>query len=147
MYMFSRRGVPAMFCHAMRLVEASYADLFATSKTVLSADGASDIRPCEANYSPGSQVSAPNGELIGQFAGGDRIGRDGQPRSQVTSIQRVACDTAERWLRTPRSKNARLSRHGAGEPGEKLWDGLPNCLATAWKHLPTQHLWIVIITL
>jgi len=109
-----------MFHQAQRFPDFSYADLFTTSKTVLSADGASDMLACEANYSPGSQVSAPNGELIGRSAGGDRILRDWQPRSQVTSIERVACETVERWLRTPRSKNARLSHHGAGEPGEKL---------------------------
>jgi hypothetical protein len=54
---------------------ATDAELFATRETTLNAYGVSDLTSCKPNYSPGSQVSADFGELIGPPGGKRRAPR------------------------------------------------------------------------
>jgi len=50
-------------------------ELFTTPETTLTAYGVSDLPTCEPNLSPGSQVSARFGDLIGPLGGSERARR------------------------------------------------------------------------
>jgi len=96
------------------------AEYFATGGAELSADGASDLPRCEGNYSPGSQVSASGGELIGVADGCVSVAADSPPQSQVISAELVAPEPAANSPALGNSEDVRLNRHGAEERGEEF---------------------------
>ena len=83
---------------------SSDAELFATRKTKLSADCVSDLPTCDPNYSPGSQVSADFGDLIGPPGAKKRASRGTQAPSQVVSEEQVAARQARTFWRLPPPK-------------------------------------------
>jgi hypothetical protein len=109
------------------------AEFIATVEAELTADGASSLPLPAANYSPGSQVSAPNGELIGPTGGGEKDRAGTKVRPQVICMEPVATEPVASSLTPAAAENARLIHHEAAEPGEVFAVGQ----STALSHVPT----------
>jgi hypothetical protein len=99
------------------------AEFITTRETKLTADGTIALPPREANSSPGSQVLAPNGELIGPQGCRESDPSDTKARPQVICMEPLAPVPAANSHTPAAAENVRLNHHGAAEPGEVFGAG------------------------
>jgi hypothetical protein len=99
--------------------------LFATAFANLSAEPASDLPALAPNYSPASQESAPNGELIDPFSGSQSSTNHSPDSAQTTNGVLVVAITPNQQVTVETAGNAGIIRHQSQTPGEKCcvgWD-------------------------